>query len=147
MYALPFLVKFGTMVIQPNSTPQAITTRCRPHEGQTVYLLLAWFESEKVYPFISYLDYSDGHLSGDIAVPVVGIKNGTRLTVVIYPILESEAVLEVIETLRDAAPYYAESKTVNDLVSDLKADSDLLPEVYRGNIFVQTQTNQPYSIT
>jgi hypothetical protein len=135
------------MIIQPNNDAQAVITRCRPHDPVAGYLFLCWFESEKVYPFITDLDYEDGHISGMIEVPVVGLKNGQRLTTIIYPVVDSEAVTEAIEALRASAPYYATSEDITAFIQAQTALFNIIAEIYRGIIFVQTQTEQPYTIT
>lgn len=135
------------MIIQPNSDAQAVRTRCRPHYPVAGYLFLCWFESSKVYPFITDLVYDDGHLDGLIEVPVIGLKNGLKLTTIIYPIIDTEAVIEAIEALQTAPPYFATSEAITLFIASEIAAINILPEIYRGTIFVQTQTEQPYTIT
>ena len=100
-----------------------------------------------MYPFLADLDYIDGHIEGEVSVPVLGLKNGMKLTTVIYPIIDSEAVIEAIEELRESPPYFGTSEAVTSLIGEQLAELSLLHEIYRGTIFVQSQTDQPYTIT
>lgn len=136
------------MIILPNSDPQTITFRCRPHNAQDDYVVFAWNESNKIYPIFCAFIYGDGYLSGTIAVPIAkGLVNGSKVTVRVFPVVDLELVTEAVEALRDEAPYFGTSEAISDLIEQAINDDEMLPEVFRGQIFVSNRTEQPYNIT
>ena len=143
-----FLVKFETMLILPVDTAQAIRFRARPHESIGSYFLVAWTSSEKVYGLISTLTYTDGHIEGDVAFPLaVGLANGAKINFRAFPIKDvTELRVEMLAST-DADPFNLPIQTINAFLIAQILLSNILKEVYRGQVFVSTKTQQPYNVT
>jgi len=143
-----FLVKFETMLILPLDTAQAIRFRARPHESIGSYFLVAWTSSEKVYGLIRTLTYTDGHIEGNVAFPfAVGLANGAKMNFRAFPIKDvTELRVEMLAST-DADPFNLPIQTINAFLIAQITASVILKEVYRGQVFVSTKTQQPYNVT
>lgn len=136
------------MIIQPNSDPQEITFRCRPHEDAVAYLLFAWIETDKVYPIIADLDYIDGHLSGLVEFEISrGLVNGSRITIRVFGVTDLISVEDAIEALSEEPPYIATTEQVSAIIDEQTSDETITKELFRGQIFVSNRTEQPFNIT
>lgn len=136
------------MIIQPSNDPQTIRFRSRPHNAQANYVVFAWNEGNKIYPIFCEFIYGDGFLFGLIAVPIArGLTNGSKVTVRVFPVVDLDLVIEAVEALHDEPPYIGASEDINRLIEQAINDDEMLPEVFRGQIFVSNRTEQPYNIT
>lgn len=136
------------MIIQPNSNPQQLRFRCRPHEECAAYLFFAWIETSKVYPIIAEMDYIDGHLSGPVAFDISrGLENGSRITIRVYGITDLESVTTAIESLSEEPPYIATTAQVAAIIDQQTGFDAITKELFRGQVFVSTRTEQPFNIT
>ena len=136
------------MLILPVDTAQAIRFRARPHESNGSYLLVAWTSSERVYGLISTLTYTDGHIEGNTAFPLaVGLANGAKINFRAFPIVDVTELRVQMLASTDADPFNLPIQTINAFLIAQIALSNILKEVYRGQIFVSTKTEQPYNVT
>ena len=136
------------MLILPVDTDQAIRFRARPHESIGSYFLVAWTTSEKVYGLIRTLTYTDGHLEGDVAFPLaVGLANGAKINFRAFPVRDGRELGVQMLAATDADPFNLPIQTINAFLIAQLPLSNILKEVYRGQIFVSTKTIQPYNVT
>lgn len=133
------------MLILPVDTPQGIVFRARPHDAVTVYLLVLWTNSSKVYSIVNPMTYEDGFIYGSVSFPLaIGLENGSKINFRCFPVADED---ELLAAMGDENPYISTIESINELILD-EIDTDaLLPEVYRGQIFVSNKTSQPYNVT
>jgi len=137
------------MIIKPLSTPQSIRFRSRPHEEQASYFLVAWTDGLKVYGIIEGLEYIDGHIEGSATFPIaVGLANGAKINLRVFPVAgDGTALMDAMETATDRDPFYLTIQMINTFILNQIDAGSIFPEVYRGQIFVSTKTEQPYNVT
>jgi hypothetical protein len=137
------------MIILPEATPQTIRFRSRPHEAQLNYWLVAWTNSEKVFALIEPITYLDGHVEGAVTLPIaVGLANGAKINLRVFPVTgDGTALMDAMEAATDRDPFYLSIHIINTFILNQIDAGSILPEVYRGQIFVSTKTEQPYNVT
>lgn len=113
------------------------------------YWLVAWTNSEKVFALIEPITYLDGHVEGAVTLPIaVGLANGAKINLRVFPVTgDGTALMDAMEAATDRDPFYLSIHIINTFILNQIDAGSILPEVYRGQIFVSTKTEQPYNVT
>lgn len=133
------------MLILPIDTPQDIVFRSRPHDEVSIYLLVLWTNTEKVYSIVNEMTYEDGFVCGSVSFPLaIGLENGAKINFRSFPVTDE---VELLEAIDEESPFISTIEDINTLILDQIEADNILPEVYRGQIFVSSKTSQPYNVT
>ena len=133
------------MLILPVDTPQDIIFRARPHDTTTAYLLVLWTNTEKVCSIIDDMIYEDGFVFGSISFPIaIGLQNGAKINFRSFPVTSKGDLLTAMD---GENPFTSTIERINEIILDQINEGNILPEIYRGQIFVSNKTSQPYNVT
>ena len=137
------------MVIKPEAIAQSIRFRSRPHTAEGVYFIVVWTDNNKVYGFPRPLTYDDGYISGEVTLPLaVGLSNGAKMNFRCFPASGDGTLIRLaMAAATDNDPFNLPIAEFNAFILKEIIAESIFDEVYRGQIFVSTKDQQPYSVT
>lgn len=122
------------LILRPQDTAQSISTRCRPTAFDG--FLIVYKVSFGYYAQVVSLTYSDGEISGSVALPLSDLDEEKK-DMRIFSVDLSNDVIDEIETAG------GKEYTADDWVSALNKviDQNEIKEIFRGSFLVTDQTD------